>query len=155
MVLYVAIALLALYLYARRLLPWIGRVSRVVDGDSLESRRWRSVHRIRLIGVDAPEYRQPHGKEARAALAKLVEKRLVLFVPMGIDRYGRITCRVFARWRPVAASLVLGGHAWPDGPIALLLSIVPRLRRIGLWSDRRRVHPGIWRTAQRMGMRTR
>ena len=134
-------------------LPWIGRVHRVVDGDSVEARAWRHLYRIRLHGVDAPEWRQDHGDEARDALRRLVEGRRVLFVPFGRDRYGRLPCRMITVRGPVSWWLALQGHAWPDSLVTGLLHLPARILRRGLWAYPARIRPADFRlNAERLGM---
>jgi endonuclease YncB( thermonuclease family) len=134
-------------------LPWIGRVHRVVDGDSVEARAWRHLYRIRLHGVDAPEWRQDHGSEATEALRRLVDGRRVLFIPFGRDRYGRLPCRMITVRGPVSWWLALQGHAWPDSLITGLLHLPARILRRGLWSYHVRIRPADFRlNAERLGM---
>lgn len=67
----------------------------IVDGDSIEL----GGQRIRLRGIDAPEYRQtcnkngseyPCGRAAREALARLTAGREVMCSGWRNDRYGRL-----------------------------------------------------------------
>ncbi len=73
----------------------------VVDGDSLEMGK----KRIRLEGIDAPEYYQdcrlenlkkyPCGLEAKAYLQTLVDMGKVTCVEKDIDRYRRSLCTCY------------------------------------------------------------
>jgi len=94
---------------------WFG-FAEVVDGDTL---RMDGV-RLRLIGLDAPEFRQtcardqaavPCGREAAAALRKLVARAPTLCTSEKRDRYRRplVTCRT--EGRDIGAELVLSGMA--------------------------------------------
>lgn len=125
-------------------LPWIGRTSRVVDGDSVEVIRRGKERRIRLAGVDAPEYRQDYGKEARTALASLVEDRLVLFVPFGREKWGRQLCALVTLSGIVSWRMAMGGHAWPESIPTRVLHLPARLLRRGLWGGSAEL-PGLWR----------
>src|SRR5262245_41941838 len=65
-------------------------VVKVVDGDSLEVRDSNGlVHRVRLAGIDAPEYSQPFGNRSRQALASLVLDKDVRLEIVKRDAYGR------------------------------------------------------------------
>lgn len=132
----------------RRRIPWIGVVSRVADGDSVETQRWGKTVRIRLAGIDAPEWHQPYGRDAHRALQKLIEHKVVLFLPTSRDRYGRIVCNLFVGIKPVSWVMAANGHAWGMRALPTLLTFVPRIRRQGLWADRNAVEPRIWRLAQ-------
>jgi len=125
-------------------LPWIGRVTRVVDGDSVETITRRKMRRIRLAGIDAPEYRQDHGKAARTALASLVEGRLVLFVPFGRDTYARFPCVMITSTGIVSWRMALSGDAWPDSIVTRILHVPARLSKRGLWAGNAQL-PKTWR----------
>lgn len=125
-------------------LPWIGRTSRVVDGDSVEAITRGKERRIRIAGIDAPEYRQDYGKEARTALASLVEGRLVLFVPYGRERYGRQLCSLIILSGIVSWWMAIGGHAWPESRMTRILHLPARTMRRGLWGGSAEL-PALWR----------
>lgn len=77
--------------------------------------------RIRLHGVDAPEYSQqcadardqiyPCGKAAARALRKFIGAAPVSCQPRAIDRYGRTVARCFVRDESINAWLVRQGYA--------------------------------------------
>lgn len=125
-------------------LPWISRVTRVADGDSVETITRGKLRRIRLVGVDAPEYRQDHGKAARKALADMVDRRLVLFVPNGRDVYDRFPCVMITITGPVSWRMALAGHAWPDSIATGILHLPARILRRGLWAGPA-MRPKDWR----------
>lgn len=138
----VGLSLIALaYLFFPRRLT----ITRVVDGDSLEAiYRGRSA-RIRLAGYDAPEYRQPAGFEARAALVEITKANTLRILLPRRDRYGRLLGTSFAGILPVSWRMVLAGYGWPEGKIGLILSLLPRIARRGLWRHPKPVHPSFWR----------
>lgn len=72
-------------------------VLKVYDGDTLRV-IWRGQKvRVRLIDVNAPEWNQPGGPEAKAALEeKLKSGKAYLFFPRGEirDRYARLLARI-------------------------------------------------------------
>ena len=63
-------------------------MEKVIDGDSLQV---RGVGEVRLIGVDAPEWDAPFGKEASAFTRRLVEGEQVRleYDQQRTDKYGR------------------------------------------------------------------
>lgn len=128
-----------------RIAPWIGTVSRIADGDSVEARLWFTHRRIRLAGFDAPEWKQPYGRESRSALVSRIEDQRILFIPHTIDRYGRVVCIVITRRGPLSWRMVAAGDAWSDSFVTTILQSIPRTLRRGLWSDSSRMHPSIWR----------
>ena len=96
-----------------------GVVTRVTDGDTLWVRP-RAVDRqsarrpvkVRLVGLDAPERCQAHGREAGAALAARVLDRHVVVRRRAVDDYGRALGTLWLAGDDVGAWLVEGGHAW-------------------------------------------
>ncbi len=87
-----------------------------IDGDSLRL----NGEEMRLRGIDAPEFSQmcqaggrdsPCGREARAALRKLLSSGLATCIGDERDRYGRllVSCRV--RGIDVNAAMVRDGQA--------------------------------------------
>lgn len=107
------IVLFALPLWAEDTEPvLVGRVTKVVDGDTLDVLLQSGPIRIRLHGIDAPEKSQPHGKEATAALTNLVLHKEVQIEPFEQDRYDRLIGVVYIGQKNVNAELVRLGQAW-------------------------------------------
>ena len=70
------------------------RVVKVTDGDSLEVRDSNGlVHRVRLGGIDAPEYAQPFGNRSRQNLTGLVLNKDVHLEIQKRDAYGRLVAK--------------------------------------------------------------
>lgn len=78
-----------------------GRVTRVYDGDTVSLRLNGTDHRVRLQGIDAPEYDQPFGKAAGDHLRALVLDREVRLETTGKgtgkDRYGRLLGKLWVQ----------------------------------------------------------
>lgn len=91
-----------------------GVVTRISDGDTLWLRPdgGRRPVKLRLVGLDAPELCQPHGPEARAALAAQAEGRRASMRRHATDDYGRPLATLWIDGRDVGAALVRDGHAW-------------------------------------------
>ncbi|AFY51357.1 micrococcal nuclease-like nuclease (plasmid) [Nostoc sp. PCC 7524] len=73
-------------------------VVRISDGDSIVVRRTGEEKKIRLCGIDAPESKQPLGKESKANLERLSQEvgGQVSIVSVESDRYGRLVAEVFS-----------------------------------------------------------
>ena len=99
-----------------------GRVVRVVDGDTYDVLAGGITHRVRLLGVDAPELGQPFGKQAADSVARLLRPaQLVLLTRYGVDLYGRElgAVRLPAAGKPALSLdslLVVHGWAWAWDP---------------------------------------
>lgn len=68
------------------------RVTEVVDGDTFQI---KSGKRIRLVGVDAPEFDRCGGKEAKARLSELILNKIVNLKEEKTEAYGRSLALVY------------------------------------------------------------
>jgi endonuclease YncB( thermonuclease family) len=114
-------------------------VPRVIDGDSLEI----GLDRIRLYGIDAPEFLQDCNRNgASIACGRLARSHLRGLIRgeatcsgVGIDRYERVLARCSSSGVDLNAAMVRDGWALDDGPYATEERIA-RQNRSGLWAMR-------------------
>ena len=130
------------------------QVVRVKDGDSIVVSSGGKHVDVRLADIDAPEYRQPHGDAARAALQALVDDRDVRLALVGGDAYRRIVAHVFVDDIDVNAQMVRRGHAWvrraySPAPKLVAAEDAARSERVGLWKDAAPTPPWEWRRSRR------
>lgn len=138
-----------------------GRVQRITDGDTVRVQLASGSVSVRLHAIDAPELRQPWGREARDALARRlpVGRAVQLEVTAQRDSFGRLVARVLRDGEDLNAWMVQAGHAWvlrqyadriDDADLCRLEHEARRNRR-GLWDlpPVRRVAPWEWRRNQR------
>jgi endonuclease YncB( thermonuclease family) len=129
------------------------RVTGITDGDTLTAKSQGGEQiTIRLAEIDAPEWNQPWGDKAKAALAKLVSGREVNIRTAGTDQYGRTLGRIFVSETDVNAEMISGGHAWAyrdylTDTSLLTIEAEARETKRGLWSlpFNDRVAPWEWR----------
>ena len=141
-----------------------GLVVGVSDGDTIsvldaEKRQ----HKIRLMGIDAPEKRQPFGEKSKQSLSSLVFGLPVRVEWKKRDRYGRIVGKVLAKEqgckvepcllnRDICKEQVAAGLAWhykeyakeqsaPDRRSYADAEDEARRAKIGLWHDSNPVPP--------------
>lgn len=127
---------------------------RAIDGDSL-----RYGHEeVRLLGIDAPEYRQtyrdergrpwPCGREARAELERLIGRGAVDCRSSGRDRYGRaLAICSAARIGDVGEAIVRAGYAVDYmGGRYTAAEAEARAARRGIWRGEFE-RPDAWRRA--------
>ena len=129
---------------------WYGKVTRVLDGDTLEASNGKEKKTIRLAGVDAPEKSQPFGPESRAWLERESQGQEVRVVESGRDRYGRTIGAVFLgrRWfnrELVARGFAMHYAAYSNDPGLAAAEQEARAARRGLWADDEPIPPWDWR----------
>jgi micrococcal nuclease len=117
-----------------------GRVVGVTDGDTITVLNDNRAETVRLVGVDAPEKRQPYGDRARRFTADLAFDRMVTVLTTGRDRNGRLLGEVvLPDGRSLNQELVRAGYAWwfrkysRDVTLARLEEEARQSRR-GLWA---------------------
>jgi micrococcal nuclease len=91
----------------------LARVTRIIDGDTIEVQMNGVGYRVRYIGVNTPETDEVCYDEARDANAELVEGNTVTLVRdvSNTDQYGRLLRYVYVDNRMVNADLVANGWA--------------------------------------------
>jgi endonuclease YncB( thermonuclease family) len=127
-----------------------GTVVAIHDGDTISVRAGRETIRIRLEGIDCPEYRQPYSARAKQFTAELVHRKDVTVDGRGDDQYGRLLARVRVGDVEVNETLVRNGLAWhyqrrEIDPALAAAERSARAARIGLWADPNPVPPWRWR----------
>lgn len=117
-----------------------GRVTRVIDGDTLDVLLASGRIRVRLHGVDAPERDQSGGREASEWLRQRVQDREVLLEPVTQDRYERMVAIVLLDDVNVNRELLRAGHAWAyrsylrrTERVYCDIEATARRGRLGLW----------------------
>ena len=157
-------------------------VTAVADGDSLVVRKkHHQAHelpqeiRVRLEGVDAPEFGQPFHRRAKQFVSDKLLGKTVMVLPHELDRYGRLVARVFLLPRDftreladisnldseslrqvddLSWQLLNNGLAWHferynDDPALAKAAVHARARQLGLWQDPHAIAPWIWREQSR------
>lgn len=123
-------------------------VLRVHDGDTLTLRCPERRFKLRLRGVDAPEYHQPQGAAARLALADKLSGQVLRVNSHAVDRYGRVIGDVWLADQELSMWMVTRGWAWcaPRAPATCkTLQEQARRQRFGLWQDENPEAPWAWR----------
>jgi endonuclease YncB( thermonuclease family) len=134
-----------------------GLTTSVADGDTLTVLDAAKVsHRVRLLGIDAPERGQPYGKVARQVLLeRVIGKRLRVLV-QSKDPYGRSVGKVLLGGTDINLELVRAGLAWHykhfaddqlpgDARLYAQAEREARLARTGLWAEPMPLPPWEWR----------
>lgn len=129
----------------------------VSDGDTITCKRLnvrRSVTKIRLAYIDAPESSQAYGKETQRMVMSLVYKKMVRIRVIDKDRYGRHVAEVHRRRRHINEELIKRGAAWVYTDYIKDKTYAAHLNRLqkeakkdkrGLWRNSKPVNPREYR----------
>ena len=127
-----------------------GRVTHVVDGDTLDVIVKETRVRVRILDIDAPEYAQPYGHRSSQSLIALCGGEAAQIYGDKHDRNGRMLAHVRCNGTDAGAEQVRQGMAWvfvryapADSPLYAVEAEAPAARR-GLWTTEQRL-PREWR----------
>ena len=134
----------------------VGKVVKVVDGDTLHVYSNKKNHKIRLSGIDAPERGQAYGKRAKEHLEFLVAGKQVIAIVESKDRYGRYVASVKVQSKDVCAEMLSAGYAWhykqyDNNKYYDELQREAKKAKRGLWLDKKPQAPWEYRKEQRAG----
>lgn len=137
-----------------------GRVIGISDGDTITLLDGNNQqHKIRLSGIDAPEFRQSFGQASKRNLSKMVFEREVVAVCGKTDKYRRLVCKVMIHGEDANIEQVKAGMAWWYRKYAREQSLsdqdnyaaaeeLARSASKGLWNDPNPIAPWEWRKRQ-------
>ena len=134
----------------------VGKVVKVVDGDTLHVYNNKKTYKIRLSGIDAPERGQAYGKRAKEHLEFLVAGKQVIAIVESKDRYGRYVASVKVQSKDVCAEMLAAGYAWhykqyDNNKYYDELQREAKKAKRGLWLDKKPQAPWEYRKEQRAG----
>jgi endonuclease YncB( thermonuclease family) len=132
----------------------IAIVEKTIDGDTIQVRYKSKSLKVRLWGIDTPEYHQAYSKAAKKFTAKLVDGLAVHLQVKDWDDYGRMVAIVtLADNRCLNEELLKKGLAWVH--IYYCKDTIcdswndyekkARQKQIGLWRDPSPVPPWVWK----------
>lgn len=121
---------------------YLGTCVRVIDGDTVDiADENQNLHRIRIVGLDAPELAQPYGRTAKEALARLILRKELHVLPTGLDKYDRelavLRIDSVVGQVDVAEMMISNGHAFSYGGQHYKAQEYAAERHLGVWSDAR------------------
>ncbi|MDO8520454.1 MAG: thermonuclease family protein [Deltaproteobacteria bacterium] len=94
------------------------RVTHIVDGDTLEATDGNITFRVRIAGMDAPEWKQRFGRQATNRLRQLTLNKKITIHPLEKmrDKYGRLLGHVFVGKKDVSLVMIGEGLAFYSRP---------------------------------------
>jgi endonuclease YncB( thermonuclease family) len=138
-----------------------GRVVGVADGDTvtvLDASRQQ--HKIRLMGIDAPEKIMPYGNRSKQSLSVLVFDRQVQVEYSKKDKYGRTVGKIIVDGVDANLAQIKAGMAWhykeyqreqtaEDRVAYAQAENEARAAKRGLWRDTEPMPPWDWRRSRK------
>jgi Micrococcal nuclease (thermonuclease) homologs len=130
-----------------------GKVVKVADGDTvtvLDAEKQQ--HKVRLLGIDAPEKKQAFGQVSKDTLAGMVAGKTVCVAWQKQDQYQRTIGSISVDGVAVNMRMVQLGMAWHYKQYAKEQAVADRAafsaaeaearaNRVGLWADANPVAP--------------
>ena len=120
-----------------------GKVSKVIDGDTIWVRSDSTTIKVRLSYIDAPELKQMFGIQSKKYLTSLVLDKNVEIHSYRRDRYKRVIGEVYIHNNNesvfINAKLLKSGHAWVykryrKNPYLMNLENFARMKKNGIWN---------------------
>jgi endonuclease YncB( thermonuclease family) len=140
-----------------------GRVVAVSDGDTITVLDLTNTeHKVRLVGIDAPEKAQAFGQASKKSLSDLIFNKNIEVFWDKRDRYQRILGKVFLSDKDICLEQIKRGMAWhykkyqgeqssEDRKSYSLAETNARSAHIGLWADESPVEPSDFRHKKSKG----
>lgn len=134
-----------------------GKVVGITDGDTVTILDTSNTqHKIRLMGIDAPEKKMPFGQQSKQNLSDLIFNKQVLIEFSKKDRYGRTVGKITLNGLDANLEQIKAGMAWhykkyqneqsPEDRLAYAQAEVDaRLAKQGIWSNPSPLPPWDWR----------
>ena len=120
----------------------------ITDGDTFTViNRDKLQLKIRIIGIDAPESRQPFGNKAKQALSDLIYRKTIDIDVQYQEKWGRYAAKVYTPdGQDVALLMLQAGMAWHNvdyDKTAAYQAAQEKARKAGkgLWGDAHPVAP--------------
>jgi len=149
-------AIILILLLATSAQAELARVTRVIDGDTIEVTLSGKTESIRLYGVDSPEIKQAYGMSARNFTETFVNGKMVDIIFTGDGGWGRRSAIVMYGTQNLQEQLILAGYAWVYPQYCRksfctawsTLQGISAGNRVGLWAQPAPVRPWEWRRSQ-------
>ena len=116
-----------------------GDVTKVIDGDSIKVRTSDGMeYEIQIEGTDAPELKQPFGKESAEALQKMLGTSKVKVTWQKKDNFERLLAQVYVEDKHINSEMIRTGNAWHfkrynQSKKLADLEIEAKKEKLGLW----------------------
>jgi endonuclease YncB( thermonuclease family) len=125
-----------------------GHIVSIADGDTLTVLDAAHVqHKVRLVGIDAPESEQPFGTVSKQNLSNLVFGKQVTVEYQDKDRYGRTLGKILSNGQDINLEQIEDGFAWHYKHYQSDQSLADREAYAKVEIDARKAGRGLWTDA--------
>jgi len=151
------LSLLLIFLSCSGSWAWRGKVIELEDGDSGKALKGWTTIEFRLYGIDAPEFDQHYGRQAKSFASDLLLWKEIEFKTLDRDQYGREVGLAYRDGRCVNEELIKSGSAWVYKTYCKesfcskweILEKQARGKRMGLWRQKNPTPPWQYRQQKR------
>ena len=138
----------------------VGKVVGVSDGDTITVLdATKTEHKVRLMGIDAPEKSQDFGNQSKGALSNYIYKHEVNVKYKKLDKYKRKVGKVIFEGKDICLQMIADGMAWhykdyekeqskTDRDLYSQEELKARNEKRGLWQTGNAIEPSIFRQKQ-------
>ena len=138
----------------------VGKVVGVSDGDTITVLdATRTEHKVRLMGIDAPEKSQDFGNQSKRALSNYIYQKEVTVEYKKFDKYKRKVGKVIFEGKDICLLMIELGLAWhykdyekeqskADRDLYSQAELKARNEKRGLWQTGNAIEPSIFRQKQ-------
>jgi len=135
----------------------VGTVVGITDGDTITVlAKDNTEHKVRLMGIDAPESKQDFGNESKKELSNYIYQREVTVEYKKQDRYKRKVGKVILDKQDICLQMISDGLAWHykdyekeqskiDRDLYSQAEVKAREAKRGLWQDSNAIKPSAFR----------
>ena len=134
-----------------------GTVVGISDGDTITVQdKSNNEHKVRLMGIDAPEKSQVFGNQAKQTLSNYIYKKEVSVEYKKLDKYKRIVGKVTLDGQDICLKMIVDGMAWhyteydkeqskTDRDLYREAEAKAREMKVGLWHQADAIKPSEFR----------
>lgn len=135
----------------------VGKVIGVSDGDTITViDAEKTEHKVRLMGIDAPETKQDFGNESKQTLSNFIYQKEVTVAYKKLDKYQRKVGKVILYEQDICLAMIELGMAWhykdyekeqskTDRDLYSQAELKARESNIGLWQLSNAIDPSAFR----------
>jgi len=157
---YIFLILISLVSYFANANTLLGKVVGVSDGDTITVLDAdKTEHKVRLMGIDAPEKSQDFGNQSKQALSNYIYQREVTVDYKKKDKYQRIVGKVILDKQDICLAMIEQGMAWhykdyekeqskKDRDLYSQAELKARNEKVGLWRVNDAINPKEYRATK-------